>query len=94
MNELNKITIHITMMIIRKKGIGRELVQVVIERLGQMKIQSMLVWVLEENPASHFYKKLGGKYVTQKEIERNGKQIIKIAYGWTNNLDLQHSSAF
>ena len=68
----------------QNKGIGHELVRVVAERLSQMDIHSMLVWVLADNPASYFYEKLGGKKVDLKEINRGEKKLIETAYGWTN----------
>lgn len=77
----------------QQRGVGRELVRVVAERLSQMKLNSMLVWVLEDNSASRFYEKLGGKQVTRKEIERGGTKLIEIAYGWTDISILQLSSS-
>ena len=68
----------------QKKGIGRKLVRVVAERLSQMKIHSMLVWVLANNSACHFYEILGAQKVYEKEIERGGTKLVEIAYGWTN----------
>lgn len=73
----------------QKKGIGRELVGVVAERLSQMEIHSMLVWVLTDNPAYSFYEKLGGKKVNQKNIRRGETKLIEIAYGWTDISNLQ-----
>lgn len=72
----------------QQKGIGRELVRVVVERLSQMEIYSMLVWVLANNPACCFYEKLRGTKINQKEIKRGEKKLIEIAYGWTNTSDL------
>lgn len=43
------------------KGIGRKLVQSVVEELVQEGINSMLVWVLEDNYSKYFYESLGGK---------------------------------
>ena len=61
----------------QSKGIGRELVRVVAERLSQIEIHSMLVWVLADNPACRFYEKLGGKKVNQK----GGSLCIRLRYG-------------
>jgi len=77
----------------QQKGIGRELVRVVAERLGQMEIHSILVWVLADNPACRFYETLGGQKVHEKEIERGGTKLFEIAYGWTDTSNLQRSSA-
>ncbi|MEM9483462.1 MAG: GNAT family N-acetyltransferase [Cyanobacteria bacterium P01_F01_bin.116] len=72
----------------QRKGIGRDLMQVVAERLEQLDINSMLVWVLADNPACQFYAALGGKPVHKKEISISGTSLIEIAYGWmdTGNL--------
>jgi ribosomal protein S18 acetylase RimI-like enzyme len=77
----------------QQKGTGRELVQAVAERLEQMKIHSMLVWVLADNPACRFYKRLGGQRIHEREIERGGTKLIEIAYGWTDIANLRRSSA-
>ena len=76
----------------QQKGIGRELVQVVAERLSQMGMYSMLALVLADNPACCFYEKLGGKKVNQKEIKRGETKLIEIAYGWINTSNLRCSS--
>ncbi|BAZ06174.1 GNAT family N-acetyltransferase [Calothrix sp. NIES-3974] len=70
------------------KGIGRCLVQAVAKKLHLSGINSMLVWVLVDNPACQFYAALGGKPVHEKEIEIGGKPLIEVAYGWmeTGNL--------
>lgn len=73
----------------QRKGIERELVQAVAQKLSQMEIHSMLVWVLAENPACRFYEKLGGQKVYEKEIERGGAKLIEIAYGWQDTANLQ-----
>lgn len=64
------------------KGIGRGLVRVVAERLDRLGINSMLVWVLVDNPACQFYAALGGKLVHEKELTIGGKLLIEVAYGW------------
>ena len=72
----------------QKKGIGRELVRVVAARFSQTEIYSMLVWVLKDNSASCFYQKLGGEKVDRKNIKRGKTELIAIAYGWKNILNL------
>ncbi|MGB3789511.1 MAG: GNAT family N-acetyltransferase [Phormidesmis sp.] len=66
------------------RGIGRELVRLAVERLGQMDIHSMLVWVLEDNPACKFYQVLGGRRIRSKKIEMRGSTLVELAYGWTD----------
>jgi ribosomal protein S18 acetylase RimI-like enzyme len=77
----------------QQKGIGRELVRTVAQKLGQMGIHSMLIWVLVDNPACRFYKRLGGQKVYEKEIKIGGAKLIEIAYGWTDTVNLQRHSA-
>ncbi|MEL6380901.1 MAG: GNAT family N-acetyltransferase [Cyanobacteria bacterium J06626_18] len=77
----------------QRQGIGRELVRAVAQKLSQMEIHSMLVWVLAENPACRFYETLGGQKVYEKEIERGGAKLIEIAYGWLNTANLQRHIA-
>jgi GNAT superfamily N-acetyltransferase len=73
------------------KGIGHRLVQVVAERLGRLGINSMLVWVLVDNPACEFYATLGGKIVHEKELMISGKPLIAVAYGWVDTGSLRTS---
>lgn len=73
------------------KGIGRCLVQTFAKKLHLLGINTMLVWVLVDNPACQFYAALGGKLVHEKEIEIGGKPLIAVAYGWMDAGDLRHS---
>ena len=63
-------------------GIGRLLVKSVVEDLKKKKLNSMLIWVIEENPACQFYEALGGKEIDTREIEIGGKKLSEVAYGW------------
>lgn len=71
------------------QGIGRCLARSVVERLSRSDINSMLVWVLADNPACRFYAALGGKTVCEKAIEIGGKRLIEVAYGWTDTANLR-----
>ena len=66
------------------KGLGRLLVQSVVDDLQEKKLNSMLIWALAENPACRFYEALGGKAIDTEEIEMGGKQLSETAYGWEN----------
>lgn len=65
-----------------KMGIGRRLVQIVVNGLRAMGSKSMMVWVLRDNPARGFYERLGGEYLYEKPIEIGGATLMEIAYGW------------
>ena len=70
------------------KGVGRMLFQSVVDDLKEKKLDSMLIWALEENPACRFYEALGGKKIDTTEIEIAGKRLSEVAYGWNNLSDL------
>jgi GNAT superfamily N-acetyltransferase len=68
----------------QRKHIGTELVKLVVERLLENNIRTMIVWVLKDSPNCRFYEILGGKYVGEKMLEYGGIDYITIAYGWDN----------
>jgi len=65
----------------RGSGIGRALVEHVMERLKAIQKRCMVIWCLKENyKARGFYEKLGGKLYAEKEIERGGKMYKEVGY--------------
>lgn len=70
------------------QGLGKLLVRAVVEKLSQMGIDSLLIWALADNPACNFYAALGGEKVSEQNIEIGGKQLIEVAYGWKNAIDI------
>lgn len=64
------------------KGIGRLLVQSVVDDLREKNLNSLLIWAMEENPACRFYEMLGGKKIDTEEIQIAGKKLSEVAYGW------------
>lgn len=76
-----------------RQGVGRALVQAVAGRFQQLGAASMMLWVLADNPARHFYEKLGGRLLPdQKEWGGNaeyGLQVVEVAYGWSDLAGLQ-----
>lgn len=66
----------------QQRGIGLKLVKKVVERLLENNINSMIIWVLKDNPNWKFYEILGGKYIGQKMFEKEGVDYVEIAYGW------------
>jgi GNAT superfamily N-acetyltransferase len=66
----------------QRRGIGRQLTGVIVNRLKQQGHTSMLVWVLAAKPYRSFYESLGGQIVGEKEVNFGGKFIKEIAYGW------------
>jgi len=78
----------------QRQGIGRILIRAVVNRLFQSGLDSMLVWVLADNPACRFYEALGGHKVYEQQIEIGGTKLNEFAYAWTDTqvLIARHSS--
>jgi GNAT superfamily N-acetyltransferase len=65
-----------------KLGAGKELTRKVATQLHHRRLNSLLVWVLEQNPAVFFYKHLGAIQVAQKSIDIGGFTLQELAFGW------------
>jgi L-amino acid N-acyltransferase YncA len=66
----------------QRQGIGRQLSFAVARRLLQVGYDSMIVWVLAQNPSRGFYEALGGEAVFEKPIEVGEAKLVEVAYGW------------
>ncbi|MCU0546682.1 MAG: GNAT family N-acetyltransferase [Oscillatoriaceae cyanobacterium Prado104] len=66
----------------QRQGIGRKLVREVATKLAESNLNSMLLWVLEDNSACKFYEALGGEIVGDRETVRAGILLKELAYGW------------
>ncbi|MBU4486625.1 MAG: GNAT family N-acetyltransferase [Candidatus Delongbacteria bacterium] len=68
----------------QKQGIGRKLVSKYVSMIIDQGIDSMIIWVLEDNISKEFYVKLGGIKVAEKDFEACGKKLKCAGYGWEN----------
>lgn len=66
----------------QKKRIGAHMLSLVVNYLLSKSINSMIVWVLKENPSKGFYKRLGAKYIGDKYLNLDGELYLESAYGW------------
>lgn len=66
----------------QRKGIGREMFRRMLEVLRERGYRSLMVWVLEQNPAVHFYGKLGGEELERKQIRIGEEDFTEIALRW------------
>jgi GNAT superfamily N-acetyltransferase len=66
----------------QKHGVGRELTRQLASILYDKGFRSLIVWVLEKNPAVEFYRHLAGAHVATKQIEIGGVQLTEVAFGW------------
>ena len=66
----------------QRQGVGRRLVAALGAWFLSRGWQSMLLWVLAENPSRGFYEAIGGAEVRQETITIAGTELVEIAYGW------------
>jgi ribosomal protein S18 acetylase RimI-like enzyme len=66
----------------QRRGLGQRLFFRTVERLIEMGLTSMLIWVLAENPARRFYEALGGQHVKTQPYEVGGITLQEVGYGW------------
>ena len=72
------------------KGLGRSLVKLVVDDLKRNNLNSMVIWVIKENPACQFYEALGGKEIDTRVIEIGGQKLSEVAYGWSDISDYKY----
>jgi L-amino acid N-acyltransferase YncA len=64
------------------RGMGKNLLSAVARALVRKDYTSMLVWVLEQNPAVRFYEKTGAEHLMSKQTEIGGVSLSELALGW------------
>ena len=70
------------------RGIGKDLFLKLSERLAVRSNGSLVVWVLDGNPARYFYEALGGKIIARRDGSMGGAEIEEVAYGWEDIREL------
>ncbi len=63
------------------KGIGKNLFLGAADWLCKQGYDSMLLWVLRDNPTRKFYEAMGGRELDSKII-KIGAPLVEISYGW------------
>ena len=66
----------------QRNGHGRRLFMAASNRLSKLDGAGLVVWMLKDNPAAGFYKRLGGTVVSSRTIRFAGSDVDEIAYGW------------
>lgn len=66
----------------QKRGVGTALLRAIAQILTERGFKSMVVWVLEKNPARSFYERMGSRVATSKVIEIGGAKLMEVAYVW------------
>ncbi len=67
-----------------KSGHGRRFFMAVSNRLSGAGFEGLAVWVLKNNPATTFYKYLGGSLVSSRTIRYGSVVLDEVAYGWAD----------
>ena len=66
-------------------GFGRRLFTAARRDLMQSGLKSMVIWALSDNdPATEFYRALGGRMVARSSEKFGPKSLDKVAFAWTN----------
>jgi len=66
----------------QRRGIGKQLMLAAVKELKSKNLDSMIVWVLADNPSKRFYEQLGGEHVQTRYTTIGGKQFREYGYGW------------
>ena len=66
----------------QQRGIGASLMRAMARVLANQGFRSPAVWVLAQNPARHFYARLGASPAAAKQIQIGGVELEEIAYAW------------
>ncbi|WP_232735808.1 GNAT family N-acetyltransferase [Alteribacter populi] len=67
---------------VQKQGVGKKLNDQFTAFLRERDYHSVMVWVLEDNPAVDFYTHIGGKPIGRKSEEIGGKILEEVALCW------------
>ena len=74
----------------QRQGIGIGLLNTLAMHLRNEGLNSMVVWVLEDNVSAGFYTASGAVRVGSKEMDIGGKTLLAVAYGWPRIGELIH----
>jgi L-amino acid N-acyltransferase YncA len=74
-----------------RQGIGKKLISQIANELKTLEFQSMIVWVIRDNPSIHAYKKLGAISFESKDFEIGGEALIEEVLVWK---DLNNNEYF
>ena len=67
----------------QRRGLGRQLVATIAHEFAPQH-SGLMLWMLQGNPAQHFYESLGGTVVAEQTTEIYGELFPEIGYGWTD----------
>jgi len=66
----------------QRQGIGKQLLKPLVEEFRRVNWNSVMVLVLEDNPAKMFYERIGATKIGTTEVEIEGKKLKEAIYVW------------
>lgn len=66
----------------RERGLGRRLMRAMGAHLHAIGCRRAQLWVLRDNPSRWFYQHLGGRLVTEQEIDVGGQPVVQQVMRW------------
>lgn len=67
----------------KNKGIGAALFRAGQKHLKKSGCTSSYLWVLQDNPTTEFYRRVGGRELDKKKnVEFSGKALVEVVYQW------------
>ncbi|WP_164669616.1 GNAT family N-acetyltransferase [Virgibacillus doumboii] len=68
----------------QRMGLGARLLKAFCEEMRELGFQSVLVWVLKQNPSSRFYERYDAEPVGEEATTIGEGTYQETAYGWEN----------
>jgi len=69
------------------RGVGRQLLLALFQRLLGEGQSSAMLWVLAANPSRYFYERLGGRRIADRQLDMGRFGVPAVAYGWPDLAD-------
>ncbi|MBT6205849.1 MAG: GNAT family N-acetyltransferase [Rhodospirillaceae bacterium] len=65
------------------QGLGRSMLDWLLQRLRARGLDRILLWVVEANPTRFFYEAMGAKVIARRREPFAGVLLDELAYGWS-----------
>lgn len=70
------------------QGYGKALFTTLANHMRLQNYQSLMLWVLEKNPATAFYSRQGGQVFAREDIQIGNDTLTELAFGWSDQKDV------
>ncbi len=72
----------------QRQGVGRGFIANAARHLASYQFETLVVWVLHDDPARAFYEKLGGDACALREIQFIDTTLVQVCYQWLDISEL------